>query len=98
MQAHWEALAAVAVTNASCKAIEAIQAQIAGLEEKLKNEAEGHEGWEQEHLRHSAIQRAAIKACLDRLRWVSSDSESAGFIESCQPVIAQAEAALNIEP
>ena len=36
MEEHWEALVAVAVTNASCKAIEAIQAQIAGLEEKLK--------------------------------------------------------------
>ena len=52
----------------------------------------------QEHLRHSAIQRSAIKACLDRLYMVSNDSESLGFIESCKPVIAQAEAALNIEP
>lgn len=41
---------------------------------------------------------AALKACLDRLYMVSDDSESLGFIESCKPVIAQAEAALNIEP
>jgi len=39
--------------------------------------------------------RVALEACIDRLKWVSEDSESTGFIESCKPVIAQAEAALK---
>ena len=35
--------------------------RISELEQKLKYEAEGHEGWEQEHLRQSGIQSAAFK-------------------------------------
>jgi hypothetical protein len=38
---------------------------------------------------------AALSACLDRLDMVSDDSEIMGFIESCEPVIAQAKAALK---
>jgi hypothetical protein len=40
-------------------------------------------------------QREALKACLERLELVDSESESLGFIDSCQPVIAQAKAALK---
>ena len=47
--------------------------------------------WEREE----ALLRAALEACIDRLKWVSEDSESLGDIESCKPVIAQAEAALK---
>jgi hypothetical protein len=37
----------------------------------------------------------ALGAALERLKWVCIDSESLGFIESCQPVIAQGDAALT---
>jgi len=36
MKAHWEALAAVAVTKESCIAIDAIQARVVALEKALE--------------------------------------------------------------
>jgi hypothetical protein len=44
----------------------------------------------------NAVLREALEACLERLELVDTDSESIFFVESCEPVIAQARAALNI--
>lgn len=35
-----------------------------------------------------------LKACLERLEMVDSDSESLGFIATCKPVIAQAQSVI----
>jgi hypothetical protein len=38
-----------------------LRARVAELEQKLKDEAEGHEGWEQEHLRQEGIRCALLR-------------------------------------
>jgi bifunctional pyridoxal-dependent enzyme with beta-cystathionase and maltose regulon repressor activities len=62
-----------------------LRARVAELEQKLKDEAEGHEGWEQEHLRQDGIRCALLRQIM-------------GLCDPQNPIYQIAKQAIHIEP